>query len=98
VLSISRDKDAAGIVEALAPLTRFCVATAAEATRSRDPEELVSLAWAAGIPESCAEPEPLAALARARAALQPGDRLAVVGSVFLAGALRRHLVAAARGV
>ena len=98
VLSISRDKDAAGIVEALAPLTRFCVATAAEATRSRDPEELVSLAWAAGIPESCAEPEPLAALARARAALQPGDRLAEVGSVFLAGALRRHLVAAARGV
>jgi dihydrofolate synthase / folylpolyglutamate synthase len=98
VVSISRDKDAAGIVEALAPVTRACVMTAAEATRSRDPEELASLAWAAGVAAVLAEPAPEAALARARALLEPGDRLAVVGSVFLAGALRRHLVAAAHGV
>jgi len=98
VLSISRDKDAAGIVAELAPVTRICVATGAEALRSIPAEELASLAWASGIGEVAAEPEPLAALARARALMREGDRLAVSGSVFLAGALRRHLVAAARAV
>jgi dihydrofolate synthase/folylpolyglutamate synthase len=98
VLSISRDKDAAGIVAELAPVTRVCVATGAEALRSIGAEELASLAWAAGIGEVVAEPEPLLALERARALLRSGDRLAVSGSVFLAGALRRHLVAAARAV
>ena len=98
VLSISRDKDAAGIVAELAPVTRACVATAAEASRSIPPDELASLAWAAGIAEVSVEAEPLAALERARALMQKGARLAVSGSVFLAGALRRHLVAAARAV
>ena len=98
VLSISRDKDAAGILAELAPVTRACVATAAEATRSLDPEEIASLAWAAGIGAVETEPEPVKALERARALLRPGDRIAVSGSVFLAGALRRHLVAAARAV
>ena len=98
VLSISRDKDAAGILAELAPVTRACVATAAEPTRSVDPEEIASLAWAAGIGAVETEPEPVQALARARALLRPGDRIAVSGSVFLAGALRRHLVAAARAV
>ena len=98
VLSISRDKDAAGIVSELAPVTRGCVATAAEASRSLDPNEIAGFAWASGIAEVAVEPEPLAALARARAMLRSGDRLAVAGSVFLAGALRRHLVAAARDV
>jgi dihydrofolate synthase/folylpolyglutamate synthase len=98
VLSVSRDKDVAGIVSELAPVTRACVATAAEATRSCDPDELAALAWSAGIAEVLVERAPVAALARARALLQPGDRLCVSGSVFLAGELRRHLVAAARGV
>jgi dihydrofolate synthase/folylpolyglutamate synthase len=98
VLSISRDKDAAGIVAELAPVTRVCVATGAEASRSIGAEELASLAWAAGIGEVVAEAEPLPALERARALMRAGDRLAVSGSVFLAGALRRHLVAAARAV
>jgi dihydrofolate synthase / folylpolyglutamate synthase len=98
VISVSRDKDAAGIMSELAPVTRACVATAAEATRSLDPDELAALAWSAGIGEVEVVRDPLAALARARALLRPGERLAVSGSVFLAGALRRHLVAAARGV
>ncbi len=98
VLSISRDKDAAGIVAELAPVTRVCVATGAEATRSIGADELAALAWAAGIGEVVVEPEPLPALERARALLREGDRLAVSGSVFLAGALRRHLVAKANAV
>jgi dihydrofolate synthase/folylpolyglutamate synthase len=98
VLSISRDKDAAGIVAELAPVTRACVATAAEASRSIDPNEIASLAWASGVSEVAVEPEPLAALARARALLRAGDRLAVAGSVVIAGALRRHLVGATRAV
>ena len=95
VLSISRDKDAAGLLAELAPVTRACVATAAEPTRSLDPEELATLAWAAGIEKVESEPDPLQALARARSLLSPGDRLCVTGSIFLAGRLRRHLVAAA---
>ena len=91
VLSVSRDKDVAGIVSELAPVTRACVATAAEATRSRDPDELAALAWSAGIADVEVERAPVAALARARALLQPGDRLCVSGSVFLAGALRAAL-------
>ena len=98
VLSVSRDKDVAGIVSELASVTRACVATGAEATRSLDPDELAALAWSAGIEEVAVERAPTAALARARALQQPGERLAVSGSIFLAGALRRHLVAAARGV
>ena len=98
VLSISRDKDAAGIVAELAPIARACVIAAAEPTRSLDPEEIACFAWAAGIDKVETEPEPVRALSRARGLLQPGDRIAVSGSVFLAGALRRHLVAAARAV
>ena len=98
VLSISRDKDAAAIMAELAPVTRGCVATGAEASRSLAPEEIASLAWASGIAEVIVEPDPLAALERARALMREGDRLAISGSVFLAGALRRHLVAAARAV
>jgi dihydrofolate synthase/folylpolyglutamate synthase len=98
VLSISRDKDAAAIMAELAPVTRGCVATGAEASRSLAPEEIASLAWASGIAEVVVEPDPLAALERARALMREGDRLAISGSVFLAGALRRHLVAAARAV
>ncbi|MFI5314629.1 MAG: bifunctional folylpolyglutamate synthase/dihydrofolate synthase [Myxococcota bacterium] len=98
VLSISRDKDAAGIVAELAPVTRACVATAAEASRSIPPDEIASLARAAGVGEVAVEAEPLAALSRARELMQRSDRLAVAGSVFLAGALRRHLVASPRAV
>jgi dihydrofolate synthase/folylpolyglutamate synthase len=97
VLSISRDKDAAGILSELAPVTRACVVTAAAPQRSLPPDDVAAFAWAVGIEETHVEPEPRAALAKARALLRPGERLGIAGSVFLAGALRRHLLAARTG-
>jgi len=96
VLCVSRDKDAAGIVAELAEVTRLCVATAVEPQRSIDPDALEALAWAAGIPEVVVEPDPARALALARRQTGPGEGIAIAGSIFLAGALRPHLLAERR--
>ncbi len=95
VLSISRDKDAAGILGEIAPVTRRLVLCRAETQRSRDPETLEPLAWACGIEQVEVVPDPPVALERARQALEPGELLVVTGSFYLAGALRPLLVAAA---
>lgn len=91
VVSISGDKDSAGIFQELAPLASACVLTRAEATRSAEPEALEPLAWASGIERVECEPAPVAALARARALVGPGGGLVVCGSMYLAGALRRRV-------
>ncbi len=91
VLSISRDKDAAGIVSSLASGARACIACESEPTRSLPAAEIEALAWASGIAgaETCASPVEALALARSRAG---DDALVVVtGSLYLAGALRRSL-------
>jgi len=93
VLSVSRDKDAAGIISELAEVTRLCVATAVEPQRSLAPDELAALAWAIGIPEVEIEPDPARALALARRRIGPDEGIAIAGSIFLAGALRPHLLA-----
>ncbi len=93
VLCVSRDKDASGIVAELADVTRLCVATAVEPQRSLDPDELAALAWAAGIPEVEVERDPLRALALARRRGGAGAGVVIAGSIFLAGALRPHLLA-----
>jgi dihydrofolate synthase/folylpolyglutamate synthase len=95
VLSISRDKDAPGLLAELASPTRFCVTTAAEPVRSLDPGQLAALASQAGIEAVECVGQPSAALAHARARLRPGELLVVTGSVYLAGALRAALRAAA---
>jgi folylpolyglutamate synthase/dihydropteroate synthase len=69
------------------------VATSAEPQRSLAPDDLAALAWASGVPETIAEKEPLRALALARAHAAPGDGVVITGSIFLAGALRPHLLA-----
>ena len=93
LLSVSRDKDAAGIVEELAGVTRLCVATAVEPQRSLDADELAALAWAAGIPDVEVERDPLRALALARRRMGDDAGIVIAGSIFLAGALRPHLLA-----
>ncbi len=92
VVCISRDKDASGILAELAGVTRLCVATAVEPVRSIEPDELAALAWAAGIADVEVEPDPLRALALARRRTDDGDGIAIAGSIFLAGALRPHLL------
>ncbi len=95
VLCLSRDKDAAGIVAELADVTRLCVATAVEPQRSLDSDALAALAWAGGIPDVEVAHSPLAALALARRRIGPGEGILIAGSIFLAGALREHLLAEA---
>ena len=93
LLSVSRDKDAAGIIAELSDVTRLCVATAVEPQRSLDPDELAALAWAAGIPDVEVEPDPLRALELARRRSGVDGGIVIAGSIFLAGALRPHLLA-----
>jgi dihydrofolate synthase/folylpolyglutamate synthase len=98
LVSISKDKDAAGILQELAPVTRRIVLCRPEPLRSLDPGSLEPLAWACGIEEVEVVPEPASALARAREALRPGEILAVSGSFYLAGALRPLLLTSASAV
>ncbi|MEE2703789.1 MAG: cyanophycin synthetase [Myxococcota bacterium] len=93
LVSLARDKDAAGFFAELAGDTRACVLTRAEPTRSAPPEELEPFARAAGI--ECIETDelPVAALKRALGLLQPGELLVITGSMYLAGVLRTRLAA-----
>jgi dihydrofolate synthase/folylpolyglutamate synthase len=93
VLAISADKDAAGILKEIAPATRAAVLCRADPVRSRPPESLDPLVRACGI-QSIVEPDPRAALERARSEQAPGELLVVTGSFYLAAALRPILRAA----
>jgi dihydrofolate synthase/folylpolyglutamate synthase len=95
VLSISADKDAAGILQQISPVTRRVVLCRAEPSRSSNPESLEPLAWACGIEDVEVVPDPRAALQQALRRLGPDERLLVTGSIYLAGALRPLLLAAA---
>ncbi len=92
VVSISRDKDAAGILVALAGRAGACVLTRGEASRSIDPDELLPLAWAAGIEEVEAVEDPIAALDRALELAGDTRLVVAAGSVYFAGAVRGHLL------
>lgn len=85
VVSLSADKDAAGVFAELAPPARACVLTYAEPLRSTPPADLEPLARAAGMDGVEVVPEPDAALRRARALARPGDLVVVAGSMYLAG-------------
>jgi dihydrofolate synthase/folylpolyglutamate synthase len=91
MLSISKDKDAAGVLQQLAPSARLAVVARAEPTRSLDPEHLAMLAWASGLEQVEERETPAAALETALAALRPGELLVVAGSFYFAGAVRSLL-------
>lgn len=86
VLGVFGDKDAAGIVSALAPAVAHVFATAPDSERAADPEELADLAEAAGAQVTVHRDLAEAAEA-ARAWAATSDRRAVIiaGSVVLAG-------------
>ena len=94
VLAVSGDKDAAGILQEIAPPTRRIFLCRGEPHRSEDPERLEPLAWASGIPEVDVVPDPGEALTRALEVLGEGEVLVVTGSFYLAGMLRADLEAA----
>jgi dihydrofolate synthase/folylpolyglutamate synthase len=91
MLSISRDKDAAGVLQEIAPSVRLAVVARAEPTRSLDPEQLAMLAWASGLDHVEERESPATALETALAALRPGELLVVAGSFYFAGAVRSLL-------
>lgn len=86
VLGILSDKDADGIVSALAPIAAHVFATAPESDRANEADALADLAEARGVPVTVHEGLADAADA-ARAWAAASDRRAVViaGSVVLAG-------------
>jgi dihydrofolate synthase/folylpolyglutamate synthase len=88
VVSISRDKDAAGILRELAPATRALIITRAERVRSADPEALVPLANAEGIEKVDTSPDPHSAFAHALALRAAGELLVLTGSIYFAGEIR----------
>jgi dihydrofolate synthase/folylpolyglutamate synthase len=91
-LCVNRDKDAAGVLSALAAPVRACVVTRAEPTRSWRPQELAPLARAAGIDEVEVREDPIEAVARAQELAGPGDLVVATGSFYFAGAVRDALL------
>ena len=86
VLGVLDDKDAPGIVAALAPVAAHVFATAPASERASDAERIADLAESQELPVTV-EPDLAAAAESARAWAAASDRRAVViaGSVVLAG-------------
>jgi dihydrofolate synthase/folylpolyglutamate synthase len=89
--SIMRDKDAAGILAALAPAVGALIATRSSNPRALPAADLAALARPLGL-EAQVSPDPLAALDQARRSVGPGGHVVVAGSIFLVGELRAHLL------
>ncbi|MDA8146255.1 MAG: bifunctional folylpolyglutamate synthase/dihydrofolate synthase [Thermaerobacter sp.] len=91
VLGVLADKDAPGILDALAEAGPQLVCTRVPNPRTLPPEELAALARARGF-VTVVEPEPAAALERALAEADPEELVVAAGSLYLVGALRAAAV------
>jgi dihydrofolate synthase/folylpolyglutamate synthase len=89
--SIVRDKDAAGILAALAPVVGMVVATQSSNPRSLSAADLATVARAQGL-KTQVSPDPIVALNLARRFVGHGGLVVVAGSIFLVGELRAHLL------
>lgn len=92
VVSVLGDKDAAAMVAALAPVVDLILATRSSHARAVDAEALAGLARAAGA-SARAVPDPLQALAAARAAAGSEGVVVIAGSLYLLADLRPRIVA-----
>jgi len=88
VLGILADKDAAGIIAALAPLADQLVLVAPSSSRATAPEALRALVPAAVSVEIARSPAEALALA---ARIATTSIICVAGSLFLIGDVLRHL-------
>jgi dihydrofolate synthase/folylpolyglutamate synthase len=88
VIGTMRDKDVAGIVEALLPVVSSVVATAADTPRAIPARELATRIAACGASGVRAEPDPVAAVEQA---FSTARTVCVTGSIFLIGAVRDPL-------
>ncbi|MEU1970549.1 folylpolyglutamate synthase/dihydrofolate synthase family protein [Microbacterium sp. NPDC019599] len=86
VIGILADKDAAGIVSALAPVATHVFATAPQSDRANDAERIADLAELAGLPVTVhGDVADAAEAARAWAAASDRRAVVIAGSVVLAG-------------
>ena len=92
VFAAMRDKDAAGMIKALAPVASMFVATNAPHSRSRSAEEMAAeiRTHAPGV-EVIAVAPPEAAVSRA---LEHSPKAAAAGSIYMVGPLRARLIEA----
>lgn len=91
VLGLARDKDLVGILKVLAPVAEIFFSTSVGTELHRTPGEIADAARELGVMVESATPPRQAlelALAHARAR---GTWVLIVGSLYLAGALRPHL-------
>lgn len=86
VLGAPADKDVAGMLQLLLPMTHKAIFTTANHPRSISPESLVEMAKASGY-ESVAVPEIGAAVKTAVALANPGDIVCITGSIIVVGDL-----------
>ena len=91
MLSIVRDKDAAGILAALAPAVSAVIATQSANPRALAAGELERAARVLGV-KTKASADPVVALNLARRLVGHGGLVVVAGSLFLVGELRAHLL------
>lgn len=89
VLSVLDDKDAAAMLGALLPLCAGVVCCACANPRALPAATLASLAGQLGFPDAVVEPDPRAALERAREAAGPAGVALATGSLYLLADLLR---------
>ncbi len=87
VLGLSADKNLSGIVECLGTLAHEVIVTPFQNPRSCDPQQLADQVRRQDVPVRIA-PDPVTALAWARAAANPEDMICVAGSLFLLGEIK----------
>lgn len=87
VLAMYADKDAAGVVAALAPAVDAWLVAGLPGPRGRQAVDLERIVTAAGATVAHSAPEPLSAYRRARALARPGDRIVVAGSFATVAAI-----------
>jgi dihydrofolate synthase / folylpolyglutamate synthase len=90
VVSVLEDKDAAGILAALAPRVASFVFTRCANPRALSPATLESLSAKIGRPPVETVPDPRAAVARASELAGPGGAVLATGSIYLIGDLVRE--------
>jgi dihydrofolate synthase/folylpolyglutamate synthase len=78
------DKDIPGILAPLAPYVASVIATKPPVLRAAESRDVAAAARSLGLPAG-AEPEPEAALEKARALAGPGGLVLVSGSLYLVG-------------
>ena len=87
VLGLSADKNLSGIVENLGTLAHEVMVTPFQNPRSCDPQQLAAAVRRQGVPVRIA-PDPVTALAWARAVAAPDDLICIAGSLYLLGEIK----------